>query len=561
MRGSPILNSRGKKPGSLDTPTVPSGNEGLRAAFLDVGQALEGLHSSARLLLVALVSAAGFCLVVNTAWNATPDAALYLALGESLARGDGYVFNGELHSFVPPGYPLLVAAAARLFGEGFGVYRVLMALLGFLSVGSAYLFLRKGWGADVAFAVGGLFAVNHVLLHNATMTLADVPFAFFTFCGLIALLCAGNRSNRAISAIVAGLLMGTLPLIRINGLGIPVAGAFFLFCSLRDMGAVRRVCLVALFLALAFAPTLLWQAWKASFPVSVSEGSYATMILGRGGWYQISLMLTALWDYASETTYALSGLVIKTGFLEMVLPLLTVAGAVSAWRAGDRLLVPLVGIQFMGLLLSPAGSRYLIFLLPALYLFLALGLIRTAGWISRRLGRPKGPGRVLIVCLCVLGVCNLGHNFKTVWNARNALEVRGAESERSLPFFKAARWLKAHEPSATVMTTNPRIIHYLSGCRTISLVRSGVPDEQAWVDDPESIGALIERTSPRFLFLDRKNRRVNDSAMEAFTRVNLRLKVIAQGSSPPRHMLYEIGPSRSRKGQAPLRTLDRCSMR
>jgi hypothetical protein len=521
----------------------------LRASFADVAQALQGIHSSPRLVAAGLLSAACFCLTVNSSWNATPDGALYLALGESLARGKGYLFNGEPHTFVPPGYPLLVAGAARLFGDGFGVCRAFAALMGFLAAGAAYVFLRKGWGRDTALALGGLFAVNHVLLHNATMTLADVPFAFFTFVALTALLFAANRPDQLFPVTAAGLLTGALPLIRVNGLGVPVAAAFFLYSSSRGTSPIRRVRLLALFLVPAFAPAVLWQVRKASFPLSATEGSYAAMILGRDPWYQISLMLTALWEYASETTYALSGLVVKTGFLEIALPFIALVGAVSAWRAGDRLLVPLAGIQFIGLLLSPAGSRYLIFLLPALYLFLALGIIRTAEWVSTRFQRNYDPARVLIICLCVLALCNLGHNLKTIYAARTPLESNGPESERSLPFFKAARVLKEFGPGSAVMTSNPRIIRYLSGCRTIPLVRSGVPDQNAWVDDTESVGKLIKRTSPRFLFLDRKNQRMFDSVLQAFERGNLQLKPIPEGSSPPRRLLYEIAPSQPGRGE------------
>jgi hypothetical protein len=294
------------------------------------------------------------------------------------------------------------------------------------------------------------------------------------------------------------------------------------------------------FLALAFAPALLWTLWKSSFPVSSAEGSYSGMILGRDPWYQVTLMVSSLWGYASETTYALSGLVIKTGVLELVLPGICLVGAAAAWRAGDRLLVPLAGIQFAGLLLSPAGSRYLIFMIPALYLFLALGILRLADRMCTRFGIAVNPSRALIVFFVILGLCNIGHNLKTVWSATHPVQPSGAETERSVPFFKAARVLRGMDPSATVMTTNPRIIHYLSGRRTVGLVRSGVPDQLAWVQDSRSIAALIERASPRYVFLDTKNRRLCTAALAAFEGLGLRMTPLPVGSSPPRYLLYRV---------------------
>ncbi len=43
-------------------------------------------------------------------WQMDPDGGLYLMLGENLARGEGYTLFGEPHAFVPPGFPLFLAA-------------------------------------------------------------------------------------------------------------------------------------------------------------------------------------------------------------------------------------------------------------------------------------------------------------------------------------------------------------------------------------------------------------------------------------------------------------------
>ncbi len=42
-------------------------------------------------------------------WWPTPDSAEYVGLAESLARGDGYRFNGEISTRQTPGLPLLLA--------------------------------------------------------------------------------------------------------------------------------------------------------------------------------------------------------------------------------------------------------------------------------------------------------------------------------------------------------------------------------------------------------------------------------------------------------------------
>jgi len=190
----------------------------VQNAFQELSEALRGVYTPLRCAAVLGVALLGFLLVINSSWKATPDSALYLELGESLHRGCGYVFNGEPHTYVPPGYPSMVAFAAYVLGEGFLTYRILMALMGALTALAGYLFVRRLCGPDTGLLVGGLFAVNHVLLHNATFTTSDVPFALFTLVALNAALHAGSQPRHPWGAVVlAGLLAGVPALFRVNG--------------------------------------------------------------------------------------------------------------------------------------------------------------------------------------------------------------------------------------------------------------------------------------------------------------------------------------------------------
>ncbi len=102
--------------------------------FNEISEVLQGVYTRRRGLVLAIIIVLQFFLIVNDSWKATPDSALYLELGESLADGRGYVFNGEPHTYVPPGFPAIVAVGARLFGESFLTYRMLMALMGLSTV-------------------------------------------------------------------------------------------------------------------------------------------------------------------------------------------------------------------------------------------------------------------------------------------------------------------------------------------------------------------------------------------------------------------------------------------
>jgi hypothetical protein len=510
--------------------------------FARVEEGARSIPSKRRFVLLAALVVFSFCLIVNDSWNATPDSALYLALGESLARGDGYVFNDEPHTFVPPGFPLILAAAAKICGDKFFCYRASMAIMGLLSAAAASLLIMRLCGPGCAFLVGGVFAVSYTLLRNSTLILADVPFTLFTLIALNGLVSAARSEHGMVWTLTAGALFGLLPLIRINGLGAAPAAAFFLLCAWKDETWPKKLLHVLMFALLAYAPWVGWQFWKASFPVSASEGTYFSMVAHKGLEDHLRVIIGDFWGYFPETTFALTGLNIKTGLLEIIIPVLILWGTFISFRRGERLLVPFTAIQFCGLLLSVPGDRYLLPLLPGLYLFLGVGLLDLADRISGTVKSFPKPERLLIGAFLVLGALNIGHNMVPIVQARTALESQGAESDRGLPYFVAARWLKEHAPDARVLTTQPRIIHYLSGCRTVALVRSGVPEREALVSEQSQLKTLISESKPNFIFVDHKDADLYAQVFQAVRDLGFTLKEVPAAGPAPRYALFEIIP-------------------
>ncbi|MBI4964199.1 MAG: glycosyltransferase family 39 protein [Desulfomonile tiedjei] len=512
--------------------------------FEEIADAVQGLHTPGRVVALAVLTIISFGLIVNSSWRATPDSALYLELGESLAHSRSYTFNGEPHTYVPPGFPSLVAASVRIFGEGFLTYRILMAVMGLLAAVAGYFFVRRLCGPDVGLLVGGLFALNHALLHNSTFTTADVPFALFTLLGLNAVLSAAKNPHNLSWTIAAGILIGIPALIRVNGWGVPPAAAIFLWYAWKDTTRSSKLVMVAVFLVFAFLAPVGWVLYKSSFPGSFNEGSYLNAVSGRTAWMQLSIILTSAWNYVAEINYALIGVVVKTNFLEIIVPAITLVGMVAAFLKRERFLVVLTAIQFAGLLLTPAGSRYVLALIPALYLFLALGLLRFNNWISSKLNNSGRVGLqpkfVLVVCFAVMAVLNLGHNALTMVQARNPVEAGGAETSRDLPFFTAGRWLRSHAANEVVLTMHPRVIHYLSGLPTAELVRSGVPEDQVWVDAQDQIQTLITTRQPTFFFSDAKDTKLYQQVAATIEHMGLKLEEIPEARSSERFRLWRI---------------------
>src|SRR5580698_10987842 len=82
-----------------------------------------------------------FALAISPAWLPTPDSALYLMLGRSVAQGHGYALDGHPHAYVPPGFPYMLAALERAGLGSMLCLNVAMGLIGLLSVWVSYLLI------------------------------------------------------------------------------------------------------------------------------------------------------------------------------------------------------------------------------------------------------------------------------------------------------------------------------------------------------------------------------------------------------------------------------------
>ena len=498
------------------------------------------------ILLLAIVVILQFSLVVNGSWRAQPDAALYLELGESLASGRGYVFNGEPHTYVPPGYPALVSLVNLLFGHSFLYYRILMSVLGLITGLVCYLLIRRLCGEETALLLGGFCMTSHVLLENSTVTCSDTLFALSVFLAIHAVLYVGAEKKKSwcIMTIFSGICAGLPALVRINGWGIPPALTFYLVCATRGHSFGRRAIQSGLFLAAAAVPASIWETYKNSFPRSMNEGTYINAVMGRDFYTQVSIMLTALKDYAHEITYACTGLSIRTGVAEFVIPALILIGLFRQLSRGERLLGPLVIAQMAGLCLSPAGSRYLIALLPCFSIFLVAGLTYLSDGLFKRqivLGSSLlGGHRIARIFFLGLIVLNLCSNTSTIIQARSALEWNGAESLRDAPFFASSRWLKQSGEEGPVMSMHPRVIHYLSGLPTIELVRSGVPENQAFISSLDELTRIIATRRPTYIFSDNKNPVMKTHVQMAFQNLGATLQEIPNIDQQKRFALWKV---------------------
>ncbi len=161
---------------------------------------------------VALVYLVG----VTGRWWPTPDSALYLGLGRSLAEGNGYCFNGSPHNIVTPGLPLILAGLRIVFGPVFWAPNLFMALSGLTAIIFVYLVISRLSDRRMALAVSLAVAFSFVFFHQSHRILSDAPFTALFWALLYAYL--RYRAGSTLWLILAALLCATALAIRAPGL-------------------------------------------------------------------------------------------------------------------------------------------------------------------------------------------------------------------------------------------------------------------------------------------------------------------------------------------------------
>lgn len=511
--------------------------------FRDLSEALSGTYSFRRLLILLSAVTLIFALTINSSWKATPDSALYLELGESIASGKGYVYNEAPHTYVPPGFPLILSAWINLFGADFFHYRGLMAALGLVTAFLGLGLVFRLCGPEIGIVIGGLFTINHTIVLNSTYTSSDIPFTMLCLLAFHIVFWASNHRDSLVLLFLAAFFSGLPALVRINGLGLPPALAIYLWSIYPGDSGAKRFIRPLLFLGVSLCLPMAWEYYKSGFPVSTQEGEYFRAVTGRSVETQIAVILNAAWEYLFETAYALTGISMRTVVLELILFLGICCGFIMAIRSGERLFTVFTLVQALGLLLSSAGSRYIAPLIPGLYLFLGLGVTKFLSLLKYPVNRlPLFRQKIVFYLFMLFAVTNLGANVQTIYQARNAVEPYGAELPKDTAFFSAAQWIRKHDPDARILSMNPRILRYLTGAKTTDILRSGVPEHLAWVSTQKEISLILEKNRPNYLFVDSKNGNLKDAILKTLTKHDCRLIEIEEARSGSRFSLWKILP-------------------
>jgi len=363
-----------------------------------------------QLLLAAACLAGVYLAGVSAKWWPTPDSAMLMGLGRSLAEGKGYRFNGQTNVHVTPGVPLALAGLRILLGPADWAPNLLLALCGLGAVAMAYLVTARLSDRRLALAVALCTGSSYVFFHNAHRVLTDIPFTLLFWGTLYACLRFGKGSRWWL--VPAALLAGAGIAVRVPAvvpLGV-LAGAVALGGGLIRPWR-RRLAAAATILAATAAACagfyLLARAATGKTPVYLFYMDQVVPLGPARVLRQTADALVKMPSLLAEILTAQDGAAaaVLTGLPAL---LLVVLGAVNFWRTGRRDLAGLVVLVPMAMALTCGEGRIRVrYLLPvhALLVYAALeGLL----WAVRRLRAAKPtsakPTRYLVAVTVLTGI-------------------------------------------------------------------------------------------------------------------------------------------------------------
>jgi hypothetical protein len=423
---------------------------------------------------LALVAYAVFVLFRRAplVWPPEWDSALYLLLGQSLARGEGYEYLGQPFFLRPPGFPWLLS----FFTDGgpYDAAALNRLVLGFVaaSVAAIYLALRGRHGPWKALAIALLSGTSALFAGSFDRVLSDFPLLFLLFVGLGLLDASLRRDARWwLPSVLGAIALAAAVYVRTAALLLlPVLG-LVPFLTRRPNAAARAVLptLVALGLVL---PWLLYASRAAAGAETPSEQ-------------------LLLFDYRSAVLRIDPGdptspLVSLRTFLERIpgngVPLARDLSALllhsrETWAAGLVTLLALGGFvrrAFRGLSIFEGFAagysavlltyftydpRLVVPFVPFAYLYGIEAIAGLANTIARIPGdsvrRRLTPALLTLACASVL--------YANLWS----LPRRGPAPQGGLP--ELGHWLRENTPEgAVILCAEAPTVSYLSGRRAYS---------------------------------------------------------------------------------------------
>lgn len=446
-----------------------------------------------------LIVGCGMLLVVLWALQVTPylnpadDSGRYMTLGLSLARaGELRLINNPqrpLDTLYPPGFPALIAFWLLVTGRSPGgvVILVKASLLVFslLLLPLLYALLERarlpfGWMTAALLA----FVLCPTLAAYANEVMSEIPFLLLCLASVALVERDPRRSPQEVAVpvwkrIVALVCAGAAFLTRTAGVSLLLAQTVWFW---RRFGWRWGLTALAVMLFVMGGWQLRNRRIIRRAPPGVTYTTYTNQFWLRDpttpGAGRIPRSLAGIWERARTGIPAYIGLLPRTLLysasagsawgrvftaLAVPLALLILGGVFVAWRRGLALSVGFAALfWFLAAMWPWRNARFLVPILPFLFLFLFLAAEAMCGWIKRRAGSiPTGALQVMAAALLVVYFLHVHGMVIAQERTTTAQGYPLGRSRAEGGFYAACAWLKQNAAPNTVVMGRPAYLIFL----------------------------------------------------------------------------------------------------
>jgi len=469
-----------------------------------------GEAPSRRLWAAAIfVLCALYALGVNDQWAISPDGALYLTLGRSLAEGRGMEFNGSQWWGIPPVLPMLIAACRYVAGDGYWLINLVLSVCGVGTAIVAARTVKRLGAADLALPVLLVTGLSAYLFITATRIQTDVLFALLAALGLYGFVRGAADSPWWIVFGGAAMLLATLT--RLPGVVFFAGAVPGLALSLRRPGRAWRIGILA---AVVIVTSVVLWYWTTCIRTTsdVGAGDYSVILnthvetffdLSRIESIGTGLALLPSAVFAAIFSQQLNSWLMLGPLLVALLGLVTLA------RRGQWIIVLPVALNVGFLVLLGGGSvarRYLLPTMPFVIYALLVGTQVSTAWIRRR--QPAGgaaAGRVaaIVVAAACVGI-SLPKIAREVYWMRSPDFYAAYDHGEWQNFVQASQYLREHgcEGIDEVMGPEHTVVHYLSHLRIfVKVLAPGLGTWNPEKTPPEQFVKIAVDSPARFILI------------------------------------------------------------
>jgi len=169
--------------------------------------------------------------IINGETGLTTDSCYYLRLSKNIIDGKGYRIGGEKHTVFPPGYPIIVALAFKIFQDYLSAGQ-LISILSYIAVVIIFFKLLSTYinNFKLVFFVTVLLIFNRDILELSNKALSMMFYIFLVILNLLIVLRLIMKERQASSYfIMLGSISAFLYLVRPEGLIIFVINCILFF--------------------------------------------------------------------------------------------------------------------------------------------------------------------------------------------------------------------------------------------------------------------------------------------------------------------------------------------